>query len=94
MCKFKFAKLCFKLNLHEPLLVVSNGIKSIGTELYRNFYPEHHKGSARQQYMGHWVCVGIFTLEGSSVVVWGLGRDRGERGAAAVSTNLGLRPCK
>lgn len=51
-----------------------------------------------QQYMGHWVCVGIFTLEGSSVVVWGLGRDRGEpicqRGAAAVSTNLGLRPCK
>lgn len=39
-----------------------------------SFYPEYYKG---QQYMGHWVCEGIFTLEGSSVVVWGLGRGRG-----------------
>lgn len=35
-----------------------------------------------QQYMGHWVCVGIFTLEGSSVVVgvWG-----GTEGSQSVS---------
>lgn len=25
-----------------------------------------------QQYVGHWVCEGFFTLEGSSVVVWGV----------------------
>lgn len=69
----------------------------VSSSIYNpSFYPEYYKG---QQYMGHWVCEGIFTLEGSSVVVWGAwGGAEGEpicqRGAAAVSTNLGLRPCK